>query len=46
MISHTHGNLIEPASRRFVPRAGYLLVGIVLVILLIALLTNPVLPAV
>ena len=45
MFSHTHGNLFEFSSRRFVPSAGYLLVGIVVVILLIALFTNPALPA-
>jgi hypothetical protein len=45
MFSHTHGNLFEFSSRRFVPSGGYVLVGIFVVILLIALLTNPALPA-
>ncbi|HEY1475528.1 MAG TPA: hypothetical protein VGF53_15740 [Pseudolabrys sp.] len=45
MFSRTHGNLFEFPSRRFAPSAGYVLVGIVVVILLIALFTNPALPA-
>jgi len=44
MISNTHENVIEPTSRRFDRSAGYALVLIVATLLLIAVLTNPVLP--
>jgi hypothetical protein len=44
MVSHTHQNLTEPASRGFGRISGYLLVAIIAVLLLVVLLTNPVLP--
>jgi hypothetical protein len=44
MFSNPIENLIEPASRRFARSAGYALVLVVAVLLLIAVLTNPVLP--
>jgi Tfp pilus assembly protein PilX len=44
MISHTHQNLTEAASHGFGRAAGYALVIILAVVLLVALLTNPALP--
>jgi uncharacterized membrane protein YgaE (UPF0421/DUF939 family) len=44
MISHAHQNLTEPASRGFDRIAAYALVAILAVLLLVALMTNPVLP--
>jgi hypothetical protein len=44
MISNPHENFIEPASRGFGRSAGYALVALIVVLILIVLLTNPVLP--
>jgi hypothetical protein len=44
MISHAHQNLTEPASRGFDRVAGYALVVLIALIILVALMTNPVLP--
>jgi hypothetical protein len=44
MLSYAHANVYEPASLRFGLSAGYLFVGIIAVIFLIALFTNPALP--
>jgi Tfp pilus assembly protein PilX len=44
MISHAHRHLTEPASRGFGRATGYTLIVIVAVLLLVALLSNPVLP--
>jgi hypothetical protein len=46
MSSNTHINLVEPVWRRFARSAGYALVGVGTVMLLIAILTylHPVLP--
>jgi Tfp pilus assembly protein PilX len=44
MLSHAHPNLTQPAARGFDRFAGYLLVVILAVLILVALMTNPVLP--
>ena len=44
MLSHTHQNLTEPTSRGFGRVAGYTLVVMLAVLLIVVLLTNPVLP--
>jgi hypothetical protein len=44
MISHAHQNLTQPAARGFDRVASYLLVAILAVLILVALMTNPVLP--
>ena len=44
MFSHAHQNLTEPTSRGFGRVAGYALIAVIAVLLLLALLTNPVLP--
>jgi hypothetical protein len=44
MISHAHHNLAEPASRGYGRVTGYALIVIIAALLLVALLTNPVLP--
>jgi hypothetical protein len=44
MISHAHHNLTEPAARGFDRVAGYALVALIAVLILVALMTNPVLP--
>jgi hypothetical protein len=43
MISHAHRNLTEPASGGFDRVAGYALVALIAVLILVALMTNPVL---
>lgn len=44
MLSHTHQHLTDPATRGFGRVAGFALIAAILVLLLLALLTNPVLP--
>ena len=44
MISKAHHQFDEPVSRGFSRAAGYTLVILVAALLLLALLTNPVLP--
>jgi hypothetical protein len=44
MFSHAHPNLVEPTSRGFGRVGGYMLILIIAVLLVLALLTNPVLP--
>jgi len=44
MISHTHQHLTQPAARGFDRVASYLLVVMLAVLILVALMTNPVLP--
>jgi hypothetical protein len=44
MLSHTHQHLTDPTTRGFGRVAGFALIAAVLVLLLLALLTNPVLP--
>ena len=44
MLSHTHQHLTEPTSRGFGRVAGFALIAAIAVLLLLALLTNPVLP--
>jgi Tfp pilus assembly protein PilX len=44
MSSHAHQHLTEPVPRGFDQVAGYALVAILAVLILVALMTNPVLP--
>ena len=44
MISRTHHNLTEASSHGFGRVGGYALIAAIAVLLLVALLTNPVLP--
>ena len=44
MFSHTHQHLTEPVSRGFGRIGGYALIVVIAALLLLALLTNPVLP--
>jgi hypothetical protein len=44
MSSHTHQNLTEPVSRGYGRIGGYTLIVVIAALLLLALLTNPVLP--
>ena len=44
MLSHTHQHLTDPTSRGFGQVAGYALIAAIAVLVLLALLTNPVLP--
>jgi hypothetical protein len=44
MSSHTHQNLTEPVSRGYGRIGGYALIVVIAALLLLALLTNPVLP--
>ena len=44
MLSRTHQHLTEPTSRGFGRVAGYALIAAIAVLVLLALLTNPVLP--
>jgi hypothetical protein len=44
MLSHTHQHLTDPTSRGFGRVTGFALIAAILVLLLLALLTNPVLP--
>jgi hypothetical protein len=44
MLSHTHQHLNDPTSRGFGQVAGYALIAAIAVLVLLALLTNPVLP--
>ena len=44
MLSHTHQNVTEAQAHGFGRAAGYTLVVILAVLLLVALLTNPALP--
>jgi hypothetical protein len=44
MFSHTHQHLTEPVSRGYGRIGGYALIVVIAALLLLALLTNPVLP--
>ncbi len=44
MFSHPHQHLTEPVSRGFGRIGGYALIVVIAALLLLALLTNPVLP--
>ena len=44
MSSHTHQHLTEPVSRGYGRIGGYTLIVVIAALLLLALLTNPVLP--
>jgi hypothetical protein len=44
MYSNAHQAFVDSESRRFGRPAGYLLVAVIAVLLLIAVLTNPALP--
>jgi hypothetical protein len=44
MLSHTHQHLTDPTTRGFGRVAGFALIAAILVMGLLALLTNPVLP--
>lgn len=44
MLSHTHQHLTDPTSRGFGRAAGFALIAAIAVLVLLALLTNPVLP--
>jgi len=44
MLSHTHQHLTDPTSRGFGRVADFALIAAIAVLLLLALLTNPVLP--
>jgi hypothetical protein len=44
MFSHPHQHLTEPVSRGYGRIGGYALIVVIAALLLLALLTNPVLP--